>query len=68
MAGLLPDSAVTEEEDKKESKSANAANSKASVVENAIVHMKSLKQENTDLKKEIQALKEQLEQLHSGKS
>jgi hypothetical protein len=68
MAGLLPDGGVPEEEDKKESKSANAANSKASVVENAIVHMKSLKQENVDLKKEVQDLKEQLEKLQSAKA
>lgn len=71
MAGLLPDKdglSMMEEEDKKESKAANAANSKASVVENAIEHMKSLKQENMDLKQELSDLKAQLEKLQPGKS
>lgn len=66
MAGLLPDEKLAgenEEDDKKDSKQANAANSKASVVEKAIVHMQNLEQENVGLKKELQDLKEQLEKL-----
>ena len=68
MAGLLPDqksSGEGDEEDKKDSKAANAANSKASVVEKAIVHMQNLEQENVGLKKELEDLKNQLEQLKS---
>ncbi|KAF5021247.1 hypothetical protein F66182_6716 [Fusarium sp. NRRL 66182] len=67
MAGLLPggDKAnFADEGDKKDGKQANAQNSKASVVENAIVHLKSLEQENTDLKKEVEELKKRLEGLH----
>ncbi|KAF5656922.1 phosphorus acquisition-controlling [Fusarium heterosporum] len=69
MAGLLPggDKAdLIEESDKKDGKQANAQNSKASVVENAIVHMKSLEQENVNLKKEVEQLKKQLEGLHGS--
>jgi hypothetical protein len=67
MASLLPDGknkiASGDESDKKGDKQGNASNSKASVVESAIVHMKSLEKENGDLKQELQALKEQLEKL-----
>ncbi|UNI14905.1 hypothetical protein JDV02_001484 [Purpureocillium takamizusanense] len=67
MAGLLPDQppveGAVEEADKKDAKGANMANSKASVVENAIVHMKHLQQENVDLKQELQQLKSQLEKI-----
>ncbi|KAL6902617.1 hypothetical protein GGI43DRAFT_346443 [Trichoderma evansii] len=67
MASLLPDGKNKiisgDDSDKKDGKQSNASNSKASVVENAIVHMKSLEKENVDLKQEIQALKEQLEKL-----
>jgi len=66
MAGLLPDQkhlGSGDESDKKDSKQANAANSKASVVEKAIVHMQNLEQENVDLKKEVQDLREKLEQM-----
>jgi hypothetical protein len=69
MAGLIPDKeglGSTEEDEKKESKQANAANSKASVVESAIEHMKSLKQENVDLKEEVQNLRKQLERFQSA--
>lgn len=67
MAGLLPggDSklTLTDDGDKKDGKQANAQNSKASVVESAIVHMKTLQQENVDLKQELLELKKQLENL-----
>ncbi|GJN77948.1 phosphorus acquisition-controlling protein [Purpureocillium lilacinum] len=66
MAGLLPDQPViegTEEADKKDAKGSSMANSKASVVENAIVHMKTLQQENVDLKQQLEQLKSQLEKL-----
>lgn len=66
MASLLPDGnkiASGDDSDKKDGKQSHASNSKASVVENAIVHMKSLEKENGDLKQELQALKEQLEKL-----
>lgn len=71
MAGLLPDqhkigSVEMDEDDKKDgngSKQANASNSKASVVEKAIVHMQHLEQENSGLKKELQELRDQLEKL-----
>lgn len=68
MAGLLPEKQMPgspEEagEDKKDSKSANTPSSKASVVENAIVHMKTLQQENGALKQELQELKEQMEKM-----
>ncbi|OAQ72467.1 phosphorus acquisition-controlling protein [Pochonia chlamydosporia 170] len=68
MASLLPDQQKLEDEEaeKKDSKSqANMPNSKASVVENAIVHMKHLQQENGDLKLELQELKSQLEKLRA---
>ena len=70
MAGLLPggDSKISlADEDKKEGKQSNAQNSKASVVENAIVHMKTLQQENVDLKHELLELKKQLEELKTAK-
>ncbi|UKZ80883.1 hypothetical protein TrVFT333_008648 [Trichoderma virens FT-333] len=67
MASLLPDSknkiASGDDSDKKDGKQSHASNSKASVVENAIVHMKNLEKENVDLKHELQALKDQLEKL-----
>lgn len=66
MAGLLPEGAKGcsgEDSDKKESKSANASNSKASVVEQAIIHMQHLESENTGLKKELEDLKNQLDKL-----
>ncbi|KAL7932801.1 hypothetical protein V8C35DRAFT_72915 [Trichoderma chlorosporum] len=67
MASLLPDGknkiASGDDSDKKDGKQSNASNSKASVVENAIVHMKNLEKENVDLKQELQALKDQLEKL-----
>lgn len=66
MAGLLPDGVKPgsgEDSDKKDSKQANASNSKASVVEQAIVHMQNLEQENTGLKKELEELKTQLDKL-----
>jgi hypothetical protein len=66
MAGLLPDQGKSSGDDaeKKDSKqAANAPNSKASVVENAIVHMQNLERENVDLKQELQELKQQLEKL-----
>ncbi|KAH7163081.1 hypothetical protein B0J13DRAFT_29348 [Dactylonectria estremocensis] len=68
MAGLLPGGLDLGSDgggsgDKKDSKQANAQNSKASVVENAIVHMKDLQRENVDLKEELAELRKQLEQL-----
>jgi hypothetical protein len=67
MAGLLPDQGKSSGDDgeKKDNKQANAPNSKASVVENAIIHMKNLERENVDLKQELQDLKDQLEKLKS---
>ncbi|KAF5241271.1 hypothetical protein FAUST_3953 [Fusarium austroamericanum] len=69
MAGLLPGgdkTDIVDEGDKKDGKQANAQNSKASVVENAIVHMKSLEKENVDLKKEVEELKKRLEGLQGS--
>ncbi|KJZ78325.1 hypothetical protein HIM_02363 [Hirsutella minnesotensis 3608] len=67
MAGLLPDQQhVIEEGDeneKKEGKQCNVQNSKASVVENAIVHMKKLQKENGDLRQQVQELQQQLQTL-----
>lgn len=66
MASMLPGDEkekLEEENEKKDGKQANAQNSKASVVENAIVHMKNLQQENGDLKQQLEELKKQLEQL-----
>lgn len=67
MASLLPGAEnkveLADEGNKKDSKQANSQNSKASVVENAIVHMKHLQQENVDLKQALQELKKQLEEL-----
>ncbi|KAK7425653.1 hypothetical protein QQZ08_007869 [Neonectria magnoliae] len=71
MAGLLPGgdpgSDAEGSGDKKDGKQsqANSQNSKASVVENAIVHMKDLQQENANLKEELAELKKQLEQLRT---
>jgi hypothetical protein len=68
MASLLPEPqrVIADDDgadDKKDSKQANTQSSKASVVENAIVHMKSLQQENGDLKKELEELRSQLGQI-----
>lgn len=67
MASLLPDQPkpIPEEEEKKDGKSANnnTPSSKASVVENAIVHMKNLQQENGDLKKELEELRSKMEDM-----
>lgn len=73
MAGLLPDkqsvgSGEDAGDDKKDSKQANAQSSKASVVENAIVHMKNLQEENSSLKKELQELKEKLGNMTASSS
>ncbi|KAG9257800.1 phosphorus acquisition-controlling protein [Emericellopsis atlantica] len=68
MAGLLPDNGKSpsgEDSDKKDSKQQNNSNSKASVVEQAIVHLRQLETENGDLKKEVQDLRSQLEKLKS---
>lgn len=66
MAGLLPESQNAmsgDESDKRDGKQSNTSNSKASVVENAIVHMQDLQKENGDLKEQLHALKDQLEKL-----
>lgn len=67
MASLLPEPEKVDEDDageeKKDSKQANTQSSKASVVENAIVHMKSLQKENGDLRKELESLRSQLGKL-----
>ena len=68
MASLLPDHdkmgpVEGDDDDKKDGKQANASNSKASVVEKAIVHVQHLEAENSGLKKEVQDLKDQLEKL-----
>lgn len=71
MAGLLPEHQTIEmeEAEKKEAKQGNnVPNSKASVVENAIIHMKNLQQENVDLKQELQELKNQLDKLQTSSS
>ncbi|KYK57673.1 Phosphorus acquisition-controlling protein [Drechmeria coniospora] len=62
MAALLPDgqNVEAEEAESKDGKG-NAPNSKASVVENAIVHMQNLQQENVKLKQEVEELKCQLD-------
>jgi cell shape-determining protein MreC len=55
--------------DKKDSKSQGGLpNSKASVVENAIVHMKNLQKENGDLKQQLDELKTQLGKLQASAS
>ncbi|EQK97526.1 Phosphorus acquisition-controlling protein [Ophiocordyceps sinensis CO18] len=67
MAGLLPDqqdAEAREEAEKKDGgKQGNVPNSKASVVENAIVHMQKLQKENGDLKQQVEDLKSQLERM-----
>ncbi|KAM4059058.1 helix-loop-helix DNA-binding domain-containing protein [Hirsutella rhossiliensis] len=67
MAGLLPDqqeAEVGEEAERKDGgKLGNVPNSKASVVENAIVHMQKLQKENGDLKQQVQELKDQLKRI-----
>ncbi|KAG8421218.1 hypothetical protein J3458_003113 [Metarhizium acridum] len=69
MASLLPDPQKLEDDEaeKKDSKSQNnVPNSKASVVENAIVHMKHLQKENGDLRQELDELKSQLQKLQAS--
>ncbi|GAB0133658.1 hypothetical protein EsDP_00002059 [Epichloe bromicola] len=70
MASLLPDQSKFDEADEAEKKDnkgqGNMPNSKASVVESAIVHMKHLQEENADLKAQLQDLKSQLEGLHGS--
>jgi uncharacterized protein (DUF3084 family) len=72
MASLLPDHQQVDEDDdadKKDSKSQGGLpNSKASVVENAIVHMKNLQKENGDLKQQLDELKTQLGKLQASAS
>ncbi|TWU74512.1 hypothetical protein ED733_005677 [Metarhizium rileyi] len=66
MASLLPDQQKIEDEEaeKKDSKSPNnVPNSKASVVESAILHMKHLQKENGDLRQELDELRNQLQKL-----
>jgi hypothetical protein len=67
MAGLLPEHQQVKLSDdgdgKKDSKQANAQNSKASVVENAIVHMKHLTQENSDLKQQLEELRKKVQEM-----
>ncbi|KAL7787539.1 hypothetical protein V8C37DRAFT_264009 [Trichoderma ceciliae] len=67
MASLLPDGknkiVSGDDSDRKDGKQSNTSNSKASVVENAIVHMKNLEKENVHLKQELQTLKDRLEKL-----
>ncbi|KHN99999.1 Phosphorus acquisition-controlling protein [Metarhizium album ARSEF 1941] len=69
MASLLPDHPKLEDDEaeKKDIKSSsnNVPNSKASVVENAIVHMKHLQKENGDLRQELDELKSQLQRLQT---
>lgn len=70
MAGLLPEHHKVEDSEKKDGKppsAANAANSKASVVENAIMHMQTLEQENVDLKQQVQELRKKLQELNVSK-
>ncbi|KAJ6787883.1 hypothetical protein PWT90_07813 [Aphanocladium album] len=75
MASLLPDQAKPTSEDGEDRKdankvaggnNANAPSSKASVVENAIVHMKNLQRENDDLKKELEELRNKMEGMQKG--
>ncbi|XWW92267.1 hypothetical protein V2A60_000190 [Cordyceps javanica] len=73
MASLLPDHAKStseDGEDKKDGKggsnSNNTPSSKASVVENAIVHMKNLQKENGDLKKELEELRSKMEDMQKS--
>ena len=66
MAALLPDHhkpVSGDDSDLKDGKQAHTPSSKASVVENAISHMQHLQDENTDLKKKLQELKQQLDEL-----
>ncbi|OAA73253.1 phosphorus acquisition-controlling protein [Cordyceps fumosorosea ARSEF 2679] len=75
MASLLPDQGNPTSEDGEEKKdgkpggssnSNNTPSSKASVVENAIVHMKNLQKENGDLKKELEELRNKLEAMQKS--
>lgn len=72
MASLLPDQSKFDEADEAEKKDnkgqGNMPNSKASVVENAILHMKNLQEENADLKAQLQDLKSQLEGLQGSRA
>lgn len=69
MAGLLPEhhrvgsGDDSDKKDGKQNSAANASNSKASVVENAIVHMQTLEQENSQLKNELLELKKKLQDM-----
>ncbi|EFZ00395.2 helix-loop-helix DNA-binding domain protein [Metarhizium robertsii] len=68
MASLLPDPQKLEDDEaeRKDNKlQNNVPNSKASVVENAIVHMKHLQKENGDLRQELDELKSQLQKLQA---
>lgn len=63
MANMLPDPAKMEagdEREKQEKRQTNTPGSKASVVELAIQHMRTLQQENEALKAEVQELKSKL--------
>ncbi|PFH61446.1 hypothetical protein XA68_17350 [Ophiocordyceps unilateralis] len=63
MAGLLTDQHQSDTGDETEGKQASTANSKASVVEKAIVHIKKLHEENGELKQQVRKLRAQLERL-----
>ncbi|KAM3431414.1 hypothetical protein MY4824_007124 [Beauveria thailandica] len=75
MASLLPDHAKPSSEDGEDSKAGGGGgsnnnnstqSSKASVVENAIVHMKYLQKENGDLKKELEELRSKMQGMQEG--
>ncbi|PMB65731.1 Phosphorus acquisition-controlling protein [Beauveria bassiana] len=74
MASLLPDHAKPSSEDGEDNKAGGGSSnnnnstqsSKASVVENAIVHMKYLQKENGDLKKELEELRSKLQGMQEG--
>lgn len=67
MVSLLPENKInappSEHGNEFDAKSSHPLNSKAAVVENAIVHMKSLKKENEALRQELQILTEQFDTL-----
>lgn len=63
MASLLPDINTSTSMSEDDNKFNHFLNSKASIVENAIVHIRSLNKENADLGQEVQVLKEQLQSL-----
>ncbi|KGQ11720.1 Phosphorus acquisition-controlling protein [Beauveria bassiana D1-5] len=74
MASLLPDHAKPSSEDGEDNKAGGGSSnnnnstqsSKASVVENAIVHMKYLQKENGDLKKELEELRSKMQGMQEG--